>query len=124
MIKRLVLLITTALVLAMPAGAYAASAVPNCGSGSASGKPQVCQELSNSSGDPILKVIKGAIEVISFIAGALAVIFIVAAALRFTLAGGDANAVATARNNLLYALAGIVVVGMAQAIVTFVLNRV
>jgi Type IV secretion system pilin len=129
MIRKIALTLTTLCMLAAPivlsGEAYAVNAIPNCGHGSASGTPAVCSEVSSQSskGDPVLTIIKAAIDVVSYIAGALAVIFIVAAALRFILSGGDANAAATARNNLIYALAGIVVVGLAQTLVIFVLNK-
>lgn len=54
------------------------------------------------------------------VAGAIAVLIIVVAGFRFITSQGNANEVATARNAILYASVGLVVIITAFAIVNFV----
>jgi hypothetical protein len=87
----------------------------------------VCQDVTTqqSSGqDPIIHIIKVAIEIISYVIGALAIIFILVGAIRMITSGGDAQAAASARSSFTYALIGIVIAVLAQIIVEFVLNKV
>jgi ABC-type Fe3+ transport system permease subunit len=89
--------------------------------------PDVCQDVekqNNSGSNPFVRIIKAAIEVISFIIGVAAIIGIIVSGLRFILANGDSNAIASARSSLLYSLIGVAVAVLAGAIVAFVLNRV
>jgi hypothetical protein len=89
--------------------------------------PHVCQDVenqTNSQSNPFVRIIKGAIEVISFIIGVAAVIGIIVSGLRFILADGNSNAIASARSGLLYSIVGLAVAVFAQAIVAFVLNQV
>jgi hypothetical protein len=129
-------LITSALLLlclatTVPVFAGNASAVDlfkhTCDSGASASDASVCEDVQNqqdSSENPINKIIKAAIEVLSFIIGVAAIIVLVASGLRMILSNGDSNAVASARNGIIYAVAGIAVVAIAQGIVVFVLNRV
>jgi hypothetical protein len=48
---------------------------------------------------------------------------VIAGGLGFVTAGGDAGKVKTARERILYAVIGLVIIGVAQAIVQFALNR-
>jgi hypothetical protein len=72
----------------------------------------------------IAAVAKVAVNIISFIAGIAAVILIVVSGVRFIASGGDSQAAASARSMLIYAIIGLVIVALAQAIVHFVLNAV
>lgn len=65
-----------------------------------------------------------ALNTLSLVAGIAAVIMIIVAGLKFITAQGDAGAVATARTSMIYALAGLVIVSLAQVIVHFVLSHV
>lgn len=58
----------------------------------------------------------------SIILGAIAVIMIVIGGFKFVTSGGDTNAVASAKNTIIYALVGLVVVALAQVIVHYVLT--
>jgi len=48
---------------------------------------------------------------------------IIIGGLRYITSGGDSNNVTGAKNTILYAIVGIVIVVAAQAIVSFILNR-
>ena len=59
-----------------------------------------------------------------FWAGIIAVLVIVIGGIRYTTSGGDPAQVKAAKNTILYAIVGIVVIIMAAAITQFVLNGV
>ncbi|MCL4358103.1 pilin [Patescibacteria group bacterium] len=62
------------------------------------------------------------LQVFFGILGALAVLFIVIGGLRYTISGGDPQAMSRAKMTILYAIIGLVVALFAEAIVTFVLS--
>jgi hypothetical protein len=78
---------------------------------------------SNSPGqNQIASVAKVVVNIISFIAGIAVVILIVVSGIRFAVSGGDSQAAAGARNMLVYAIIGLVIIALTQAIVHFVLD--
>lgn len=64
------------------------------------------------------------INVMLYIIGAVSVLMLVYGGIRYTISGGDTNAVTAAKNTILYAVIGIVVALMSFAIVNFVVNRI
>ena len=84
-----------------------------------------CREVAAQNGaNPVVKIIKTVINVISYIGGAAAIIALIVSSLRLILSNGDASSVTNARNGILYSLIGIGVIVLAQAIVVFVLDKV
>ena len=63
-------------------------------------------------------------NILLFIAGALAVIMIIWGGMRYVTSGGESSKVTTAKNTIIYALLGLVVVALSQFIVKFVLAKV
>jgi hypothetical protein len=63
------------------------------------------------------------VNIFSIIVGAVAVIMIIYGGFRYITSGGDSNAVGGAKNTLIYAIIGLVIVALAQVIVHFVLNQ-
>lgn len=63
------------------------------------------------------------INILLFVVGAGAVIMLIIGAIRYVVSGGDQQAVAGAKNTILYAIIGIVVAVLAFAIVNFVLRE-
>jgi hypothetical protein len=98
----------------------------HCGDNDPNYQPDVCSDVNSAKaqGDPIINIIKIAIDILSFIIGIAAVITVVVSGLRMIFSGGDSQAVASARGGLIYALAGLAIVALAQALVAFVLDRV
>lgn len=84
-----------------------------------------CRDVKaqGSVNNPIISLIKTVITVVSYIGGVAAVIVLIISGLRLLLANGDSNTVSTARNGILYSLAGVAVIALAQVIVIFVLDR-
>ncbi len=84
-----------------------------------------CKESANLDGtNPVIHIIKIVINVLSVIGGAAVIIALIANGLRMVLANGDSNAVASARSGIVYALIGVIIIVLAQAIVVFVLSRI
>lgn len=78
----------------------------------------------SGSAGTLTNAVKATINILSIIVGIAAVIVIIISGLRFITANGDASSVATARNGIIYAVAGLIIVALAQAIVHFVLGKV
>lgn len=87
--------------------------------------------LSEIDLDPVKKAgapatqnqINDVVNIVFAIAGSLALLFIIIGGLRFIISQGDPNAVAQAKNTVIYALVGLVIVLTAYGIVAFVLNN-
>ncbi len=112
--------------LALSGTATAADVFQTC-NGTAS-NTSVCKDAGNQGGNngnnnPIIDIIKAAINVLSYIIGAAAIIGIVVSGIRMMMANGDSQAVASARSGLVYSLIGIAIVILAQALVAWVLSK-
>jgi amino acid transporter len=66
---------------------------------------------------------KTVITVLSAVVGIVAVIMIMFAGFRYVTSGGKEESVKSAKNTILYAIIGLVIVALAQIIVHFVLNK-
>lgn len=64
------------------------------------------------------------VDIFSWVVGVIAVIMIIVGGLKYITAAGDSNSVSSAKNTILYAIVGLVVVAFAQIIVIFALNEV
>lgn len=74
--------------------------------------------------DKINGIIKTVINIFSIVVGVVAVIMIIVGGFRYITSGGDSNNVSGAKNTIIYAIIGLVIVALAQFIVQFVLNKV
>ena len=63
------------------------------------------------------------VNILLFLAGAVAVIVLIIGGIRYVISSGDSGQVQSAKNTILYAVVGLVVVIMAYAIVNFVINQ-
>jgi hypothetical protein len=84
-----------------------------------------CQDKNNAptSTNPIISILKSAINVVSYMAGVAAVIAILISSIKFMTANGDANNISSAKRTLVFAAVGIIVVIIAQSIVAFALKK-
>lgn len=64
------------------------------------------------------------INIFSLIVGVVSVIMIIIGGLKYITSGGDSGNVTGAKNTILYAIVGLVIVALAQVIVRFVLAKV
>lgn len=82
-------------------------------------KPETNNPLTRSDG-LILKVTR----LIAVVAGIVAVIMMIVGGFQFVFSGGESEKTAAARKTILYALIGLVVIVLAEAIITFVVNLI
>lgn len=80
-----------------------------------------CQDNGDNSFGILVKRI---INIFSIVVGALSVIMIIIGGFRYIISGGDSTGVTGAKNTILYAIVGLVIVIFAQVIIRFVLTNV
>lgn len=68
-------------------------------------------------------LIKRAVQVFQIVVGLISVFMVISGGLKYITSGGDSSKVGEAKNAILYAVIGLVIVGVAQVIVQFALNR-
>ena len=80
-----------------------------------------CQDSNAES--KVNSTITLALNIFSSIVGIIAVVMIIVGGVKYITSQGESANVTSAKNTILYALVGLVVVALAQVIVRFVLNR-
>lgn len=80
-----------------------------------------CQE---SGTDSFGFLVKRIINIFSVVVGAVSVIMIIIGGFRYIISGGDSTGVTGAKNTILYAIVGLIIVIFAQVIIRFVLTNV
>lgn len=86
--------------------------------------PQSCEVGGQAAADEVNSIIALVINIFSLIVGVASVIMIIVGGMRYIVSGGDSGNVTSAKNTIMYAIIGLVVVALAQFIVKFVLGRV
>ncbi len=94
-----------------------------CGSNIDLRKTGSCDPDVASSGESVQNLIKRIINTLSVIVGAICVIMIIIGGFRYVTSAGESNSVSGAKNTILYAIVGLIIVAFAQIIVQFVLQR-
>jgi hypothetical protein len=69
-------------------------------------------------------MVKKVINILSWVVGVVSVIMIIIAGFKYVTSGGNDTQVTGAKNTILYAIVGLVIVALAQVIVRFVLTNV
>jgi hypothetical protein len=95
----------------------------NCGQ---AGDSTVCQTRGNTT-DPIAGpqgVVVKVTNIVAFVAGAAAVLFIVFAGIKYITAQGDAQQISQAKQSIIYAAVGLVMIVLARQIINYVLSRI
>jgi hypothetical protein len=82
---------------------------------------QISQEESAAK---INEIIASIINIFSLIVGVVAVIMIIVGGLKYITSGGDSSNITGAKNTILYAIVGLIIVALSQVMVRFVLSRV
>lgn len=87
-----------------------------------------CEAINGSAGctkanSNVTGVITLIIQVLSIIIGVIAVIMIMVAGFKYITSGGDTGKVTAAKNTLIYALIGLIIVGLAQFMVRVVIRN-
>lgn len=73
--------------------------------------------------DAVKNIIGTVVNILSIIVGAVSVIMIIIGGLRYITSSGDSSNVQAAKNTILYAIVGLIIVVFAQVIVRFVVNK-
>jgi hypothetical protein len=81
-----------------------------------------CTVNQEESKGQITGYIETAINIFSIIVGIIAVVMIIIGGVKYITSGGDAGNVTGAKNTILYAIIGLVIVALSQVIVQFVLG--
>ncbi len=63
------------------------------------------------------------IQIFSWVVGAISVIMLIFGGFKYITSGGDAGKITSAKNTILYAVVGLVIVALSQVIVNFVLSK-
>jgi hypothetical protein len=112
-------------ILLVPSAALAAADITTnlCGGAnqSALGEGGDCTE--DSGGLTVQGVATDIINVFSWIVGIISVIMIIYGGFRYITSAGNDSSVSAAKNTILYAIIGLVIVALAQVIVRFVINK-
>ena len=133
-IKELIMSLTLAFAAVLaPVGLVHAQTVDSCLD--AGGSIASCLDTGAQSTDPegaasdpdpserVNNIIRLVINIFSLIVGVISVIMIIIGGLKYITSGGDSANVSGAKNTILYAIIGLVVVALAQVIVRFVLEK-
>lgn len=111
-----------------PATVFAQDNIQNCLAGGTSldvGTGAACPTADTKVGsDRINTIVKTIVNIFSAIVGIVSVIMIIFGGFKYITSGGDSGNVSAAKNTIIYAVIGLVVVALAQFIVQFVLNKV
>lgn len=94
----------------------------NASSGFNEGLKKVGGQAANR--DALNSPIQSVIEILFYVAGVAAVITIVVSGIRYITSDGDAGKASQAKQVLVYAIVGLVVVVLSYAIVNFILDQV
>ena len=81
-----------------------------------------CSSDSNGSSS-INKIITNVLNILSYIVGIAAVFVLIISGIRMIASGGDSNSFNSAKNGILYAIIGLVIVATSQIIVQYVLKN-
>ncbi len=130
MIKKLIIIASLVLMtlfsMSGMAAADSSKSAIQCGVNVAAGSDNGdCSSGPNTNaGSDINSLIIKIINVLSALAGAAAVIMLIYGGFRYVTSAGNDTGVAAAKKTIQYALIGVVIVVLSQAIVHFVLNNV
>lgn len=76
-----------------------------------------------ASGLQVNKLVTSVISILSWGIGVVAVFMIIVGGFKYITSGGDTNGVAAAKNTIIYAIIGLVIVALSQVAVKFILGR-
>jgi lysylphosphatidylglycerol synthetase-like protein (DUF2156 family) len=85
----------------------------NCASGNTQSSADATTSLNTT--------VRNVVNVLSLFAGAVAIIMIMIGGFRYVTSGGKQESITSAKNSIMYAIVGLVIIALAQVIVQFVL---
>lgn len=82
-----------------------------------------CEANNAEAGTKVDSILRLAINMFSIVVGFISVIMIIVGGLKYITSGGDSGNIQGAKNTILYAIIGLIVVALAQVVVQFVLTK-
>ena len=119
------LIITLGLWGLVAAPAYAAG--PNLFTNACNGNTQAAVCSGQTTSDPLVGpdgVIGKVTKLIALFAGVVAVIMMIVGGFMYVISNGDTGKVSTAKDTLIYAGVGLIVIALGQTIIVFVIDRI
>ena len=108
--------------------AIAATASSNanavCQGVSIAGGADCSTQGTTAASNGVNSVVSTIINIFSWVVGVTAVFMVIVGGLLYIISGGDPQKSAKARNTIIYALVGLIIVALAQVIVRFVLGQI
>ncbi len=83
-----------------------------------------CDNINDEASEGVNNTVNLIINIFSWVVGVVSVIMIIWGGFKYITSGGDAGSVTSAKNTILYAIVGLIIVALAQVIVKFVLGNV
>ena len=124
------IIVTLAFSLGLATLAFAQTAQDQINNGLCAGSnlqftdnPGQCVTAGGQAISSINSLVKTAVNLLSAVVGIVAVIMIIVGGLRYVTSGGNDTSVTSAKNTILYAIIGLVVVALAQVLVRFTLSK-
>ncbi len=81
-----------------------------------------CKDAADAGTEGVNNLVKRGLDIFSWIVGVISVVMIMVGGVKYITSQGSPENVTSAKNTILYAAIGLVVVALAQVIVRFVLN--
>jgi len=89
-----------------------------CGTDNSAGVPDTGTPVKD-----LNTTITNIVNILSIVVGIVAVIMIILAGFRYVTSGGKQESIASAKNTIMYAIVGLIIVALAQTIARFVLQK-
>lgn len=81
------------------------------------------EDCTDDEGSGLDETIASFINILSILVGAISVFMIILGGLKYITSAGDSNSISSAKNTILYAIVGLIIVGLAQILVIFVIEK-
>lgn len=111
----------------LPASASAADNIQNSlctGINSATGSTDTtCASGTATDNSALTNLLSEIVNIFTLVVGVVAVIMIIVGGFKYITSGGEASNVSAAKNTIIYAIVGLIIVALAQVIVHFVVNK-
>lgn len=120
--KFIATILLTFVTLFLPAAAYAYTAVPDCTVAEAAACQGSAAGTSNPISGPNGELIK-VVHLVALVAGVAAVIVIIIGGFKYVTSDGNPQNIQSARNTILYAVVGLVVIVFGQTIIAYILGK-
>lgn len=112
-----------AVVSTASAGAVSCDGIQNCVDGGISSTDSSGTTGTVDAETKVTQLAQDVINIFSWVVGIISVIMVIVGGFQYITSGGDSGKVTTAKNTIMYALIGIVIVALSQIMVKFVLQK-